>query len=80
MFGVMNSLKVIICNDADDAVKNGHTYNRDEGYMPVEVEKVVVVRNGTVEGNSTVDLVLVDEKGNKFVVMVTGKLLKSIPC
>lgn len=79
-FGVMSHLSVHICEDADDAVKKGHIYHRSEGFKVVEIDKVVVVRQGTVEGNSTVDLVLRDEHGNKFVVMVTGNLLKTIPC
>ena len=79
-FGVMNNLSVHICADADDAVEKGHSYSQSEGFKAVEIDKVVVVLKGTVEGNSTVDLVLKDQDGNKFVVMVTGNLLKSIPC
>jgi len=79
MFGMMNHLSVHICEDANDASEKGHVYTQPQ-YQSVEIEKVVVVRQGTVEGNSTVDLVLHDGKGNKFVVMLTGNLLKSIPC
>jgi len=80
MFGLMNSLNIHLCTDAADAVKKGHVYPQSEGYKAVEITKVVVVREGTVEGNSTVDLVLHDQEGNKFMVMITGNLLKSIPC
>jgi len=80
MFGVMNHLNVHLCEDAEEAIQRGHVYPQSEGYKAVEIEKVVVVRKGTVEGNSTVDLVLKDEAGNKFMVMVTGNLLKTIPC
>ena len=45
-----------------------------------DADEAVVVRKGTVGGNSTVDLVLKDESGQKFVVMLTGALVKSIPC
>ena len=79
MFGVMNHLNIHICANADDAVEKGHTYSPSE-YKTVEIDKVVVVRNWTEGGNSTVDLILKDQHGNKFVVMVTGNLLKSIPC
>ena len=80
MFGIMNQLNIHICKDADDAVEKGHVYDQKDGYKMVEISKVVVVNKGTEEGNSTVDLVLRDEAGNKFLVMVTGNLLKSIPC
>lgn len=72
------SLKVAICKDADAAVRQGFLYRAPE-YTGLKIEQVVVVREGTVEGNSSVDLVLVDEAGKKFVTMVTGRLLKSIP-
>ena len=49
-------------------------------YKPIEVKQVVVVRNGTERGKPTVDFVLEGETGQKFVFMVTGALLKSIPC
>lgn len=80
MFGIMNHLDIHICKDADDAVAKGHVYDQKDGYKMVEISKVVVVNKGTEEGNATVDLVLRDEAGNKFLVMVTGNLLKSIPC
>lgn len=79
IFGVMNTLDIFICKDAEDASMKGHNYRSPE-FKPIEIEKVVVLREGTVEGNSTVDLVLKDESGQKFVVMLTGRLIKSIPC
>jgi len=79
-FGVMNHLDIHICQNSEDAVAKGHTYDRAMGFTPAEIEKVVVVREGTNEKRPTVDLVLRDEKGNRFVVMITGRLLKSIPC
>ena len=78
MFGVMQHLNVFLTQDADDAVAKGHNYQAPE-YKAIEIEKVVVVRKGTVAGNPTVDLVLKDESGQKFVCMVTANLLKSIP-
>lgn len=74
-----NSLDVVLCTDADDAIAQGFNYAAD-GTKPIEVKKVVVVRNGTQAGNSTVDFVLEDETGQRFVFIVTGRLLKSIPC
>lgn len=78
-FGVMSHLSVTMCEDAQDAVAKGFNYEAPE-FTAVSVEKVVVVKRGTVNNNSTVDFVLVDETGKKYVFMVTGHLLKSIPC
>jgi hypothetical protein len=78
MFGMMQHLEVVVCQNAEEATQKGYVYH--DGIKPVEIEKVVVVREGTQAGNATVDLILKDEQGNKFVVMVTGNLLKSIPC
>lgn len=80
MFGIMQHLNVRIFNNADEASAAG--YSHDAKYAdaePINITQVVVVRNGTVGGNSTADLLLEDQKGNKFVVMVTGNLLKSLP-
>lgn len=79
-FGIMNHLAVIVCKDAQEAIDDNHIYRKKDGYTFVEIEKAVVVQNGTKQGNATVDLVLKDEQGNKFVVLITGNLLKSIPC
>lgn len=76
--GIMQHLSITICEDAKDATRQGFFY-REPVYKGVEIEKVVVVKNGTVQGNSTVDLILVDKTGQKYVVMLTGNLLKSIP-
>lgn len=40
----------------------------------------MVIRDGTNKGNPSVDLLLVDENGQKYVVGLTGQLLKMIPC
>ena len=79
MFGIMQHLKIAVCADADDAIRKGFDY-KGRDIKPIEISQVVVVQKGTVEGNSTVDLLLHDEAGNSYVVMVTGNLLKSIPC
>jgi hypothetical protein len=81
---IHNHLDVFICKDAADASAQGFNYNASSSpasaIKPIQVSKVVVVRNGTVEGNPTVDFLLVDESGQQYVFMVTGRLLKSIPC
>lgn len=79
IFGVQHSLTTTICADADDAIANGFNYSLPE-YKACEVKQVVVVKHGTTSGASTVDLIIADETGQKYVVMLTGNLLKSIPC
>lgn len=49
-------------------------------FIPVVIDTVVVVGNGTELGNSTVDLILTDADGQKYVALITGQLLKAIPC
>ena len=79
--GPQNHLAITVCNDADDAIAKGFDYaSKGDEFKPIEISQVVVVRNGTVGGNSTVDLVLKDQTGQKYVVMLTGALVKSIPC
>jgi hypothetical protein len=80
MFGMMQHLNVVLCATADDAIAQG--YHKDGKYKDskaVAIDKVVIVREGTQGGNPSVDLVLKDEAGNQYVVMVTGRLLKSLP-
>lgn len=78
---IHNHLAVTICADAADAIEQGFDWtNAQPTVKPIEVKKVVVVRNGTQQGNATVDFLLEDETGQRFVFVVTGNLLKSIPC
>jgi len=81
---VHNHLEIHVCADGVDAIAKGFNYNATQPngrpVKPIEVKKVVVVRDGTEGGNPTVDFVLEDETGQQFVFMVTGRLLKSIPC
>ena len=78
VFGVMNSLSVSICKDASDAIQQGYFY-RPPVFEPIEIDKVVVVKEGMQNGQASVDLVMVDAKGQKYVCMVSAALLKSIP-
>lgn len=73
-------LDITICTDAADAVAQGFDWAKDPTVKPIEVKQVVVVRNGTEAGNGTADFVLEDENGQRYVFMITGRLLKSIPC
>ena len=74
-------LDIVVCADGDDAIANGYDWaTTTPAVKPVEVKKVVVVRNGTTAGNATVDFLLEDDTGQRFVFLVTGALFKSIPC
>lgn len=77
-FGIQTELTVVVCKDADDAIKQGYDY-KTRSVTAIEIKQAIVVRNGTHRGNSTVDLLCHDAQGNEYVVMITGALLKTIP-
>lgn len=77
---VTQTLSVCICKDAKEAIARGFNWGATPGTKPIEVKQVVVVQNGTVAGNPTVDFVLEDETGQRYVFVITGRLLQSIPC
>lgn len=77
---IHNSLNITVCKDAADAIRQGFLY-RDPVYRSMRIERVVIVQGGTESGKSTVDLILEDPlTGQKYVAMLTGALVKSIPC
>lgn len=76
--GFQQHLSVTVVEDSHDATRQGFFYSPPI-YLPIQIEKVVVVKNGTEEGKPTVDLILEDEKGQKYVCMVTAALLKMLP-
>jgi hypothetical protein len=75
--GIQFNVSIAICKDGEDAMDRGYNYVQPE-YLPIHVEKVVVVKNGTVGGNATVDVVLKDVNGQKHVVMLSGRILQAI--
>ena len=70
---------IAICLDAEDAINKGFNWKAQD-VKPIEVKQCVVVRNGTEQGNATVDFLLEDDSGQLFVFMITGNLLRAIPC
>lgn len=74
----MNKLTVRVFKDADEASAAGFDY-RGKDITGLVLETAVVVRDGTMEGNPTVDLLLRDEAGNEYVTLITGNLLKMLP-
>lgn len=79
MESIQYHLPIEICQNGDDAIQKGYVYRRPE-YQPINITKVVVIRDGTTEGNPSVEFLLMDEKGQKYVVGLTGALIKMIPC
>ena len=78
--GITQTLAVVVCENAYAAAAQGHIYtNPTDGFKALEITRAVVVKDGTESGKPTVDLVLQDAEGNKYVTMITAALLKSIP-
>ena len=69
-------MKLKVFKGAQEAIAAGYVYR--EQHTGLHIEEAVVVCNGTEEGNATVDLVMVDDAGNKFVTMTTVNLLKMV--
>ena len=75
----MNSINMHVFPDADEATGCGFNYNEwDKRPELITATEAVIVLNGTVQGLPTVDLICVDEQGNKHVMMITGRLLKAV--
>jgi hypothetical protein len=74
--GLTSSLNLHVVDDAHEAIKQGFFY-RPPVYKPLRIDKIVIVRNGTVNNNATVDIVLEDENGQKFITLVSMSLLKT---
>lgn len=60
------------------SVKAAPIYKIPE-FRAAQMELAGIVRNGTEEGNSTVDLIFSDlDTGQKYVAMLTGNLIKTL--
>ena len=68
-----NYLKVKIYNSVEEA-PNYTTPEFQEGSL----DAVAVVKNGTEGGRSTVDLIFTDDKGQKYIAMISARLLKKV--
>jgi hypothetical protein len=74
----MTNLEIAICDSVQDAIDKGYSYSEPE-YKRARLVKAVVVKDGMESGNSSVDLILVDDSGQKYVALVSSALVKSIP-
>lgn len=66
-----DNIKMIVA----ESVKDAPNYTGNTEFKPVKLEKGIIVKNGTVAGNCTVDIQMTDQDGNKFVALVTGNLI-----
>lgn len=73
-----DSVVVALCKDAEDACRQGYDYKGTKK-IPVQLDKIVVVQNGTVGGHSTLDLLLSDEDGNEYVALTKGSFFRTLP-
>jgi hypothetical protein len=51
---------------------------RPPEFLAAKIDHANVVRHGTTEDLSTVDLVFENEAGQKYVVLITGRLIRSL--
>ena len=68
-----NDLKILLC----DSPLVAPSYSLPE-YKIANLTTAQVVGKGTKEGNPTVDLIFVDEQGQKYVAMITGGLIQGL--
>jgi hypothetical protein len=68
-----NALTITMHDSPGEAPK----YEKPE-HLFAKVAVARVVGRGTVEGNPTVDLVFEDERGQKYVAMLTGGLIENL--
>lgn len=77
---VCTDLQVFVFDNPESASAQGFDrLNKYRDTKPLRIEQAVVVHKGMESGAPTVDLVLTDAQGNKYVTVVTGNILKSLP-
>lgn len=69
-----NHIKTRVFNSPDEAPN----YNKMPEFKLASIDEAVIVRNGTTKGNATVDLIFTDQDGNKYIAMITAKLLAQV--
>ena len=60
------------------SVEEAPNYSKIDEYRASNLIEASVIRKGTQNERSSVDLVFVDEKGRKFVAMTTGKIIRML--
>lgn len=61
-----------------DSPQDAPNYNRDElDTRSADLTDLYIINKGTVNQQQTVDLIFRDKEDNKFVAMITAKLLRA---
>lgn len=60
-----------------DAPEEAPSYNKPE-FLMANLTTAQIVGKGTARGNPTVDFIFEDEKGQKYVAMLTGGLVENL--
>lgn len=68
-----NDLNLLLSDSPDEAPK----YDKPE-YRLANLTTAHVVGRGTASGNPTVDFIFEDERGQKYVAMLTGGLVENL--
>jgi hypothetical protein len=72
-----NDLAIKIHESSGDAINYDKENKSEDGkWKQLNLKQFHIVKNGTIEGRPTVDLILEDENGQKYVAMITGRLIK----
>ena len=62
-----------------ESPQDAPNYARDRvDIRSATITRAVVVKNGTVNGNPTVDIQFTDASGAEFVAMITGNLIEQL--
>ena len=72
MAGITTHLKVRIF----EGPKSAPSYASNT--TGLRISEALVVKKGTAKGRPTVDLRLIDDKGNEYVTMVTGRIVQAL--
>lgn len=73
----MQKLGIMIFQSPSEAPNYNDLLAKGEKISALTLTDAYIVKNGTEGGKATIDLLLTDDKGNKFVSMITANLLRS---
>lgn len=72
---VQRDLTIEICETSQDAPN----WSRDHGDVrSCRIENAYIVKKGMQSGKATVDLLFTNKDGEKYVVLMTGRLIKGL--
>lgn len=71
------TLALKVCKSSDEAIEMGYTYREPE-HLPIQVKEVLIVKEGMESGKSSIDFILVDGNGQKYVFILTENLINMV--